>query len=75
MTFMKDISQRRSKKILVDFMEVSSMNFYTKNKFIDYYNKVSRIQQMWINIRSNNQRRYELLIKLWDREIDESMLK
>jgi hypothetical protein len=49
-------------------MEISSMNYCTKNTFIAYYEKVTRIQQKWTSIRENQERRYETMVKLWDRE-------
>ena len=70
MIFMKDICDNRSKNILYNFMTVSSMNYFTKDKFTGYYNKVSAIQHRWLQIRGSNDRRVELLLKLWDREHD-----
>lgn len=51
-------------------MQYSAMNFNIKNVFIRYYDRVVSIQKHWIQIRSNNERRYELIVKLWDREVD-----
>lgn len=40
MTYMKDICDQRSKYIIASHMEFSSMNFFTREKFIQYYRKV-----------------------------------
>ena len=68
--FIRDTCVNRSKKIIVDFLQFSAMNFNIKNVFINFYERVTKIQLRWRDIRVVNQKRYELLIKMWDREVE-----
>lgn len=68
MTYMKDICDQRSKDIISSHMEYSSMNYFTKNKFIEYSQKIGKIQQKWFGIKRSQEHRFETMIKLWERE-------
>ena len=70
MPFIKDILIKRSKDILLNFLDVSSMNYNIKSVFVRYCEKIVAIQRQWRTVSGNNERRFELLVRLWDKEVE-----
>jgi hypothetical protein len=69
MPFIKDVCEDRSKSIVKDYMQITSMNFDTKKVFNGYHDNVVKLQITWKAICHSNIQRFETLLVMWEKEV------